>query len=364
MLAVMDMPQTGHVVPEIKRFGQIVGGSSKLRNVYGLVRKAAKVELPVLIIGETGTGKDLIASEIHRRSARRDAPFVAVNMGALPRDLVASELFGHTKGAFTGASEDKSGRLAEADGGSLFLDEIGTMEEHTQVALLRVLDSHTYRPLGAKNDREVDFRLITATNENLEESIRAQQFREDLYHRLQVLRVNVPPLREIPEDIPMLAAHFLQLFNREYGFEIRSITDDALRHLVRYSWPGNIRELKNVIAQCGVSAEQGEIEVSNLPARILEPSRPETTLRSFEPEPMGLECGNGSLAGTTSDVLSLAGKEGVFVPLGIPLDEVQKTYVLRTLSHCGNNKTKTAKALGMSRKTLYDRLNRWGVRPG
>ena len=249
-------------------FGRLVGGSPRLQRVYTLIERAAAVDVPVLICGETGTGKDLVANEIHRRSRRAAGPFVAINMGALSQEMIASELFGHTKGSFTGAIENKQGRFAEAEYGTLFLDEIGTMEDRTQLALLRVLESGVYRPMGATRDRTADVRIIAATNEDLDHAVEEGRFRADLLHRFQVIQIHLPPLRELADDIPKLAHHFLHEFNEEFGFALEGLTDEAARMLSAYPWPGNARELRNAVAQAGVMAERGLIDVEQLPERV------------------------------------------------------------------------------------------------
>jgi DNA-binding NtrC family response regulator len=341
--------------PKTKRFGSILGAHPAMRRVYAMVEKAAKVDVPVLIAGETGTGKDLVANELHRRSGRSDGPFVAVNMGMLATELVGSELFGHRKGAFTGATTEKTGRFLEANGGSLFLDEIATMDEKTQVALLRVLDTGRFRPIGADRDVSTDVRLIAATNEDLRAQVEAGAFREDLLHRLEVFRIDIQPLRERGSDIPMLAYSFLDQYREELDIADVEITSEALDVLTAYAWPGNVRELKNAVVQAAVMAESGHIGAEQLPRRLFgsvvrKPHEPKRVTHAKLP------------AGTTLPEPAAANPgHGLYVPLGKTLDEVQRTYVEKTLEDCGNNKTLAAKTLGMSRKTLYDRLKRWGL---
>ena len=199
---------------KVKRFGCMVGGSRRMRRVFSMIRKGAAVDMPVLIIGETGSGKGLVARELHLRSERKDKPYIAFNTGAVAPDLVASELFGHRKGAFTGATENKVGRLCEANGGTLFLDEIGTMDARMQVSLLRALDEGKIRSIGAKRDTATDFRLVAATNENLDLAVREGRFRDDLLYRLRVLCIKLPALRHRPDDIPMLCTDFLHAINK------------------------------------------------------------------------------------------------------------------------------------------------------
>lgn len=327
-----------------------------MREVYSFIKKAARVEMPFLIVGETGTGKELVAREIHRRGPSREGPFVAVNTGAVSRDLIASELFGHVKGAFTGAVDTKTGRFQEAAHGTLFLDEIGTMDERVQVALLRVLETRKFRRVGGKRDVTVDARIITATNLNLQTAVRRGQFREDLLHRLQGLQVALPPLRRRKADIPLLANRFLAAFEREFESDVTGISREAMRVLRQYRWPGNIRELKNVIAQAAVTAEQGELLPNHLPARVRgDAAAPNPSQPGSEPAIQTLP------VAPTPAATPHPSTDGVFLPVGISLREVEKAYVLKTLSSCGNNKTRAAQILGITRKALYDKLARWGI---
>mgnify|MGYP003770915377 CR=1 FL=1 len=333
-----------------------------MEHVFAMVEKAANFDVPVLVAGETGTGKELAAREIHNRGRRKNAPFVAVNTGALSTELVASELFGHIKGAFTGAVDTKVGRFAEADGGTLFLDEIATMEERVQIALLRVLEDGSFRPIGAKMDRRVDVRLIAATNVDLRQAVNGGIFREDLVHRLQVFPIFLPPLRENLDDLPMLAYHFLSLIEREFELTTDGLSTDVLDLLALYSWPGNRRELKSVLAQAAVMAEPGLILPEHLPARITSLARKTSISTAVPPVEPALDPFIPSLVPKfsvelESDVKST--QNGIFIPMGFSLEEVQKAYVLKTLAHCANNKTRAARMLGVSRKTLYDRLLRW-----
>jgi len=354
--------------PRSLRFGGLVGGSPIMKKIYGLIAKAAKLDVLVLIAGETGTGKELVAREIHARGRRRNGPFVAVNTGALSSQLVASELFGHVKGSFTGAVDNQPGRFTEADGGTLFLDEIATMEERTQVSLLRVLDTGMIRPVGAKHDKAVDVRLVAATNADLRKAINAGLFREDLLQRLQVFGIFLPPLRHHVQDVPMLAFHFLEMMNSEFSLAVEDIDDDAMTLLNAYPWPGNIRELKNVLAEAVVMAENGVLRPEHLPARIMantrtgeKPAFVPTGTELDGPMPLKYGAANPGPRFGDSDGEVPGTGNGVYIPLGASLDEVQKTYVVRTLTYCSNNKTYAARVLGVSRKTLYDKLLRWGI---
>ena len=355
------------------RFGRLVGGSQQMSRVYAMIEKAARVDVPVLVAGETGTGKELVAREIHARGNRRNAPFIAVNTGVLSTELVASELFGHAKGSFTGAIENRAGRFAEADGGTLFLDEIATMEEGVQVAFLRVLEQGVFRPVGAKQNKHSDVRLIAATNIDLRHAVDAGIIREDLAHRLQVFLIMLPPLREHMEDLGMLVTHSIELTRAELGLPVHAISEDASRLLAQYDWPGNIRELKNAIAQAAVMCDNGEIQRRHLPARITGGQDQSTLAGGTEDAGVGqgVEVNDAEQAALFAamphevkepqDLGQHGSSDGLFIPLGSSLDEVQKAYVLKTLSFCSNNKTHAAKMLGVSRKTLYDRLTRWGI---
>ena len=322
-----------------------------MRKVFALAEKAAGVDLPTLIIGETGTGKDLVAKEIHLRSPRAERPYVALNTGMISKELMVSELFGHVKGAFTGATGYRPGRFLEANGGTLFLDEIGTMDEAVQVSLLRVLETGAFRPVGAKKDEHVDVRVIAATNIDLREAVKQGAFRADLLHRFEVFSIRLPALRERTDDIPALAQAFLDEVNLDFELAITGFAPRVMDILLRYPWTGNVRELRNTIAQAAIMAEAGEINVQHLPRRIRnsdpQAEPPASPFPSDSPD---------NDAATPDDPR----EEGVFVPLGVSLEEAQRAYVLRTLDFCENNKTRAAKMLGLSRKTLYDRLGKWG----
>ncbi len=346
-------------------FGGMIGWSPAMQEVYAAIQKAAGVEAPVLLTGETGTGKELVAQEIHARSERSNKPFVAVNTGALTSELVASELFGHAKGAFTGAIDSRGGRFREADGGVLFLDEVTTMEERVQVALLRVLESGTFRPVGASGNTTVDVRVIAATNEDLDTAVEKGSFRADLRHRLGVFLLALPPLRQRTVDIPVLAEAFLDESNSRYGAVVEGIEGRALDVLVAYSWPGNVRELRNVIAQGVILAQSGRIMLNHLPPRISR-SRVDAAEagRVSAPVPRAYE-GSGVAEqeyepgnGTARTAFSVT-EHGVFLPFGTSWQEAERFFGLKTLEFCASNKTRTAEMLGVSRKTLYDKLRRW-----
>ena len=250
---------------------RIVGSSPRMAKVFELVRSVAGTGSTILVQGESGTGKELVAKAVHALSPRRDAPFVSVNCAALPENLLESELFGHMKGAFTDAHQTKKGLFETAHRGTLMLDEVGEMPLSMQVKLLRVLQERRVRRVGANEEVEVDVRVIAATNQSLEDMVRDRRFREDLYYRLNVIPILVPPLRERSEDIPLLARHFLERFGREMGKAVTKISDEAMGLLVRYSWPGNVRELENVIERAVALETTGVILAERLPETLLAP---------------------------------------------------------------------------------------------
>jgi Nif-specific regulatory protein len=311
----------------------VVGSSAAMREVFAKVDKVKDTPVSVLVQGETGTGKEIVASAIHYRSARAERLFVAQNCAAMPENLLESELFGHKRGAFTGADRDKKGLFTVADGGTLFLDEVGEMPPSIQGKLLRVLQEGEIRPLGSNASVQVDVRLIAATNRNLDEEVAAGRFREDLYYRLNVFPITVPPLRERLEDIADLANHFLIRYGREFGKDVGGMSQDMLDALVSHDWPGNVRELENEIQRVVIGLEDGQIATADL----LSPGirRAERIVEQAAPR-----------AGTL--------KERV--------EEVEKWIITRALEEHGNNKSQTARALGISREGLHKKLAKFGVR--
>jgi DNA-binding NtrC family response regulator len=314
-------------------FEGILSFTLTMKGVVQQIIQAAKDDIPVLIIGETGTGKDLVATAIHKRSARHAAPYLPVNMGAIATELIASELFGHEKGAYTGASERRAGLFEQAEGGTVFLDEIATMDEEAQVALLRVLENKTIRRVRGEKDIGVNVRVIAATNENIEEAVKQGRFREDLYYRLDVFRIQLPPLRERAAAISMFADHFVAHFAKLYRKDIRSISRNCYQALRRHPWPGNVRELKNVIQRAVLLAKNCEVTPELLPERILQ-TFDSVPKRTYEPSP---------------------------IQPGMTLDEVEKEYIKLTLSLLNGNKAKTACSLGICRRALYSKLKRFGM---
>ena len=306
----------------------MIGRSRQMVEVFRQIRLASATDIPVLISGETGTGKDVVAQAIHNQSDRSGAPFVPIHLGALPGELVAGELFGHEKGAFTGAMQQRPGTFEQADGGTIFLDEIGTIDERVQVSLLRLIEQKTFTRLGGADEQTVDVRLIAATNQELHEEVERGGFREDLYFRLNVFHLVIPPLRARHGDIPLLIEHFLEHYNHEYGKRIHGVAPDCFGLLEEYDWPGNVRELKNVV-QRAVLVCSGEVLLpEHLPPRF----RPERVARarvSFE--------------------------------VGTALKDVEREMIVQTLASVGNNKKRTAEILGISRRALYNKLKRYAI---
>jgi DNA-binding NtrC family response regulator len=307
-------------------FGRIIGNSPGIRGVYRVIEQSAPTGASVLISGESGTGKELIAQTIHELSPRASFPFVAINCAAIPETLLESEIFGHEKGAFTGASDRRTGVFELAHRGTLFLDEIAEMMPATQVKLLRVLQERVFRRLGGRQEISVDVRVIAATNVNPQDAVNNGKLREDLFYRLNVFAIDIPPLRSRKEDIPLLVQSFLAEFNRTNAKGIRGVDQEAMYILEHYPWPGNIRELRNVIERATILAESEFIEPRHLPPSLL--ARGEESLPTLTIAP-----------GTT-------------------VDEVERRLILLTLDHTRNNKTRAAEILGISLKTLHNKLNR------
>jgi two-component system, NtrC family, response regulator AtoC len=320
-----------------QQLGKIIGRSAAMLEVYKTVARVAPTKSTVLILGESGTGKELIARAIHQHSPRANRPFVAVDCGALTETILESEIFGHVRGAFTGALADKKGVFEEAQGGTCFLDEIGGISANMQARLLRVLQEHEIRRVGGKDWVTVDVRVVAATNQNLEEAVSRGEFRQDLYYRLNVVAILLPPLRERVEDIPLLARHFLQHYSQESGKSITVISDKAMELLCAYSWPGNIRELENAVEQAVALSYQPVLTPDDLPA-----VRDHAAAKSFQ---------NDS-------------QNGQFLFADSPtLEEVKKRYMLYTLKHAGGNISRTAKILNIDRRSLYRMLTRYKIEP-
>ena len=316
-----------------KRFGfeKIIGHSPPMQQLFELLGRVSTTSATVLILGESGTGKELVAQAIHRNSARKDGPFVAVNCAAMAEGLIESELFGHVKGAFTGAHAANDGRILYASGGTLFLDEVGDMPLETQAKLLRVLENREVVPVGGHKEVPVDVRLVAATNRDLREMVAAGTFREDLFFRLQVVTLNLPPLRERTGDIPILIDHLIGEMNAEHGRAVTGITPEARMLLVRYSWPGNVRELRNCIENMVVLARGPVLEKQDVPANVVEEGQ-------GQPQRGG---GYG-----------LAGRS---------MAEVERDLIAENLELMGGNREKTAKVLGIGERTLYRKIKEYGL---
>jgi len=311
-------------------FEGIIAVSLPMRAVIRRIMDAAAVDIPVLITGETGTGKDLVAAAIHRRSRRRNKPYIAVNMGAMPRELIASEIFGHERGAYTGAQEMRAGIFEQGDGGTVFLDEVATMDEKTQVTLLRVLEEKNFRRVGGCKNIDADVRIIAATNEELEKNVAEKRFREDLFYRLNVFTIHVPALRERISAITALTNHFVSLFSEVYRKDVERISPDTYRLLRHYSWPGNVRELKNVIQTAVLMLDGKELTPEFIPKRIRQ-----------------------SVSALESDHRPTAAFR-----VGATLDSVENQLIRMTLAHVGGNKKLAASILGISRRALYNKIKR------
>jgi DNA-binding NtrC family response regulator len=308
---------------------QLVGRSKPMQEVYRQIRQAAATDMPILLMGETGTGKDLAAQAIHEQSKRKDGPYVAVNLGALPSELVGSELFGHEKGAFTGAIGRREGKFEEAQDGTIFLDEIATIDHKVQVSLLRLIEQKAFQRLGGKTTIQTNARLIAASNQNLPDLVEQGSFRKDLYYRLDVFRIAMPSLRERGGDVVLLIDEFIKRFNRSFKKNIVGVAPECISLLESYDWPGNIRELKNVV-QRAVLVCEGEVMLpDHLPPRF-KPGKPVCSKVSFE--------------------------------IGTPLEQVEREMVIRALEAAENNRKHAADLLGISRRALYNKLQKHNIK--
>ncbi|MGE3177389.1 MAG: sigma-54-dependent transcriptional regulator [Vicinamibacterales bacterium] len=313
-------------------FGPMIGNSPEMRKIYQVVEQSAPTSASVLITGESGTGKELVAQTIHQLSPRASFPFVAINCAAIPETLLESEIFGHEKGAFTGAADRRQGCFELADRGTLFLDEIGEMTPTTQVKLLRVLQERKFRRLGGRNEQSVDVRVIAATNIDPVEAVQKGKLREDLFYRLNVFAILLPPLRDRREDLPLLVQAFLHEFNQRNQKSIAGVDQQAMRMLETYGWPGNVRELRNVIERATILSAGPFIEPRHLPPMMSsEPSTP------LQPQ--------------------------VALAPGTTVEEAERRLIMMTLAHTRDNKTRAAEILGISLKTLHNKLNKLRLRP-
>jgi DNA-binding NtrC family response regulator len=306
----------------------LLGGNEAIVAIARLVEEVAQSEVTVLIEGESGTGKELVARAIHMKSSRHEKPFISVNCAALPEQLLEAELFGHVKGAFTGAIANKPGRFHLADGGTLFLDEIGDLSPKGQGDLLRVLEDGAFRMVGGTELVRVDVRVVAATNKNLQESVRDGKFREDLYYRLQVVPIHIPPLRERPEDIPLLVENFLDHFAAKHERRRKKMSAEALQLCQRFPWPGNVRQLRNMIERVVITGRRASIDLADLPDFLRAHDQNSTTFK---------------------------------VRPGMSLTEVEKLLIRQTLTHVTSNRDEAAKTLGISRRSLQYKLKQYGL---
>jgi PAS domain S-box-containing protein len=320
--------------------GDLVSRSPAMRGVFDILPQAAASESTVLLQGETGTGKELLARAIHDLSPRREGPFVPVNCGALPDTLLESELFGYKEGAFTGASRDKPGRFAVAEGGTIFLDEIGDVSPALQSRLLRVLEERTFEPLGGTESVRADVRVIAATNRDLDALVSGGEFRQDLYYRVNVVRLRVPPLRQRKEDIPLLADHFVERFNRLQGKAVTGVSREAMGVLLAHDYPGNVRELENIIERAFILCEEGEIERRHLPEELLP--------RAASPEEEGKAAGSGA-APRGGDLASA-------------VRAAERRAILDAIERNAGNREAAARDLGLHKSTLFRKVRTLGIR--
>jgi len=321
-----------------ERFGfeGVVGSSPQMNAVIDRLKRIAPTDASVLIEGETGTGKELVAQAIHQNSPRKNKPFVALNCAALSENILESELFGHVKGAFTDASTDRVGKFAYAHGGTMFLDEVGDMPMATQIKLLRVLENGQITRVGSNETIKVNVRVLSATNRNLEEAIAAGAFRSDLYHRLKVITIALPPLRERAQDIPLLIEHFIRQFSKRHHKTIKSMSPAARMKLMAFDWPGNVRQLRNVIESMVVVDYDGVLDLDDLPSELT---------------------GAVSTAAPSAD-----GRGGTLASLvGKPLNDIERIFITETLAFTGGNREQAAQLLGIGERTLYRKIKEYGL---
>jgi len=333
--ARLQMEEATRRLGELNHLGGIIAKSQIMQNVFSFIKASAASDTTILIQGESGTGKELVAEAIHSIGKRRDKPMVTVNCSALPESLLESELFGHVKGAFTGASQDRVGRFEQADGGTIFLDEIGEIAPYIQVKLLRVLQQKEIERVGESRKRKVNIRVITALNKNLKFLVDAGSFREDLYYRLKVFPIYLPPLRERKEDIPLLVNHFIKMNNAKSNVNVKGISKSALKALMDCDWPGNIRELANAIEHAFVLCSGREIYISDLPFEIRTPS-----------------------AMTTSGVSNLRGQPQPLRPLH---QKLTKEILVHHLHESNWNKAEVGRRVGLSRASIWKYMKKWDI---
>ncbi len=317
-------------VAEVQRFGDIIGDSPEMMRLYGLLERVAAVDASVVITGETGTGKELVARLLHQRSPRAQGPFVAINCATLPPALLESELFGHERGSFTDAKAKRTGLFVQARGGTIFLDEIGTLPIELQPKLLRALEERVVRPVGSNNEIELDVRVVAATNEDLEEAVEAGRFREDLYFRIHVIHVRLPPLRARGNDVLLLAQNFVERYADRLGKRVSGLTSPAAEKILSYAWPGNVRELQNCVERAVALTAYEQLTVEDLPEKVQRYRSSQLVMDLDRPNEL------------------------------VPMVEVERRYILQVLEAMGGNKAMAARILGLDRRTLYRKLKRYG----
>ncbi len=330
---VISNKQLKRQLQTLTHYDEIIGQSNEMLNIYRMIEVVANTTANVVITGESGTGKELVARAIHRKGNRSEGPFVAINCSAFPLEILENELFGHEQGAFTGALKEKPGCFELADKGTLFLDEICEMPIETQAKILRALEERRFRRLGGKKEVEVDVRVISASNVKLEKAVEEKRLREDIYYRLSVVEIELPPLRERPGDINLLVQEFLSLFSHKNNKTVARLAPEVIDMLHWHSWPGNVRELRNAIERAVVLCDSDTVHIKDLPPRVINP--------------------NGGMI-------------DVQIPLGSKLEFAEKEMIFHTLEYTKNNKTRAAKTLGISLKTLHNKLNHYkrnGVMP-
>jgi two-component system response regulator HydG len=324
-----EVKRLRRVVEDARGFGDLLGASPKMRQLYDLLAQVGSLDASVLLTGESGTGKELVARALHRSGRRSSGPFVAINCAAVPAGLLESEMFGHVRGAFTDARTDRAGLFVKATGGTLFLDEIAEMPLELQPKLLRALQERAVRPLGADAEVPYDARVIAATNHDLETAVEERRFREDLYFRINVIRVDIPPLRARGGDVLLLAQHFVDRYAAQGAKRIAGLSSPAAERLVAYAWPGNVRELQNCMERAVALARFDQLTVDDLPEKIRNYKRSHVVVAGDDPSEL------------------------------VPLEEVERRYILRVLEAVRGNKTAAAQVLGLDRKTLYRKLERY-----
>lgn len=317
------------------KFDNFIGDSPEINKVFKIIEKVADTDSTVLILGESGTGKELVAKAIHYNSMRRDKPLIPVNCGAIPEDLLESELFGHEKGAFTNAIRTRIGRFELSNGGTIFLDEIGEMSPHLQVKLLRILQEQEFERLGGTKTIKCDIRVIAATNKDLDKLVLENEFREDLYYRLRVIPIEIPPLRERPSDIPLLVKHFVDIMIKTRGKEIKGVSKDVMKAFMNYDWPGNVRELENIIERMVILTDADELTVNDLPDKLLQKQKPEEVGPSMIPDD-GFSLNNA-------------------------INDYEKLLIIRALEKADWVKNRAAKLLNMNRTTLVEKIKKQGI---